>query len=649
MNTIRTFIVLPFVFLAALTTAQESSTTFIDFGDEKISKAEFARVYKKNNSGEMVTKSTVEEYLDLYINFKLKVKEAEARGLDTVSSFVKELSGYRKQLAKPYLSADGIMEELKKEAYARLQEDIKASHILIRSSYDDSPEDTLAAFQKAMKAKKILESGKDFEKTAKEYSEDPSVENNGGNLGYFTAFYMVYPFESAAYNTKKGEISEVVRTQFGYHVLKVEDRRPAVGNITVAHLLISSDKELSKTDDPEGKINEINQKIKNGAVFEDMAAEFSDDTRSASNGGQLPMFGVGRMVPEFEKVAFSLENDGDISEPFKTQYGWHIIKRINRAGIESYEKVDRELSRKIKKDSRSNLSENAVLKKIMKQYGFNETLKERNDFYKVVDPSIFEGAWNADAAEGLNKTIFVIGDKEVNQSEFATFLGATKGNQKKIDTRVFVNKKYEEFKKKELLAYKDSKLDEEYPEFKSLMEEYHDGILLFNLTDELVWSKASSDSAGLESFYSDHKENYKWGARVDATVYSLIDESMGNNVKKLIAEGKEESEIVDELNRTSQLNVQYEKKKYEKGEDEFVDKVEWKEGFSAYMPQYNRVKLVHIKEVLEPTYKTTSDARGIITSDYQEHLEESWVKELRGKYNFSVDQNVLETLKTELK
>jgi len=648
MNSIRTLIVLPFIFLATIVTAQEGNETFIDFGDEKITKAEFARIYKKNNSGEMVTKSTVEEYLELYINFKLKVKEAEEKGLDTISDFVNELAGYRKQLAQPYLSAEGVIEELKKEAYARLQEDIKASHILIRSSYDDSAEDTLKAFEKARKIRKIAVGGKDFSEVAKQYSEDPSAETNGGNLGYFTAFYMVYPFESAAYNTKKGEISKIVRSKFGYHILKVEDRRPASGNVSAAHILISSDRELSKTDDPEGKIREINKKIEEGASFEDMAAEFSDDTRSASNGGKLPMFGVGRMVPEFEEVAFSLEKDGDISEPFKTQYGWHIIKRITRAGVDTYDKVERELTQKVKKDSRSNLSENVVLEKIMKQYGFKENLKERDDFYALVDSSIFVGKWNPKSAEKLNKTLFEIGDKKVSQQDFTKYL-ADQSNQKKIDIQVFVNKRYEAFKKKELLMYKDSKLDSEFPEFKALMEEYHDGILLFNLTDDLVWSKASSDTLGLEAFYEMNKENYKWGDRVDATVYSLISEEMGNQVKKMIKDGKTESEMVEVLNRTSQLNVQYEMKKYEKGEDEFVDNVEWKEGFSNYIPNYNRFKMIHIKEVLQPTYKTTADARGIITSDYQEYLEDNWVKELRSKYKYTVNEKALEALKTELK
>ena len=409
MNKLKFLLLVVFSFtLFAVQAQSKDVTVFIDFGDEQVTKAEFKRVYQKNNSGEIISKSTVDEYLDLYINFKLKVKEAVSLGMDKDKAFIKELSGYRKQLAQPYLTADGIMEELKQEAYQRLKEDIKASHILIKLDQDASPEDTAAAYKRAVRVKKNLENGQDFELMAKQYSDDPSAKTNGGDLGYFTSFYMVYPFESAAYNTKKGEISDIVRTQFGYHVLKVTDRRPAVENIKVAHILISSDKELSKTNYPEGKIKEIYAKIEQGENFEDLAAQFSDDTRSASEGGELPMFGVGRMVPEFEQAAFSLQKEGDISEPFQTQYGWHIVKRKQFAPIGDYETIQAELTQKIKKDSRANLSQSAVIKKIKAQYGFKENLKERDDFYKVVDSTFFKGQWTADRAANLKKELFKI-------------------------------------------------------------------------------------------------------------------------------------------------------------------------------------------------------------------------------------------------
>lgn len=638
------------VFLFSIVTVQAQSkgdAVFIDFGDEKITRAEFKRVYQKNNSGEIISKSTVDEYLDLYINFKLKVKEAVSLEMDKEPAFIKELSGYRKQLAQPYLTADGIIEELKKEAFDRLQYDVKASHILIKLDQDASPEDTAAAYKRVVRVKKNLENGQDFELMAKQYSDDPSAKTNGGSLGYFTSFYMLYPFESAAYNTEAGKISKVVRTQYGYHVLKVIDKRPAVGNIKVAHILISNDKELSKTDNPEGKIKEIYAKIEKGEKFEDLAAQFSDDTRSAEEGGLLPMFGVGRMVPEFEKAAFDLKADGDISKPFATPYGWHIVKRIERAPIGSFESIESELLQKIKKDSRANLSQASIINKIKNQYGFAENLKERDDFYKLIDSSFFKGTWTAEAADGLTKELLKIGDKSLSQQDFAQYLQNNK-SKKVIDSRVLINARYNAFKRACILDYKNLKLDEEYPDFRYLMQEYHDGILLFNLTDELVWSKAVKDTTGLQAFYEKNKENFKWDKRVKAIVFSALNKKVSESVKTMLQEGKDVKEIMDEINRLSQLNLRYETKKYLKGENEIVDQVKWDKGISENVSLNGRIHFVQIEEVIEPTYKTQEDSRGLITSDYQNFLEKEWIQSLRSKNKFEVDKEILKELKIAL-
>lgn len=652
MNTIKKLFVTSFLLFSILLSAQSSdSETVIDFGKEKISKAEFKRVYEKNNNGEMVSKSTVDEYLELYINFKLKVLEAEARGLDTNAAFIKELAGYRKQLAQPYMSADEILEDLKREAYERLQIDVRASHVLISVAADASPQDTLAAYKKAQEVKKMLEKGEDFEQVAKAYSDDPSAQVNGGDLGYFTAFYMVYPFESAAYNTEEGGISEIVRSSYGYHVLKVVDKREAVGNVTVEHILISSDPELSKTADPQGKINEIYRKIKSGENFEDMAAQFSDDTRSASQGGRLPAFGVSRMVPEFEAVAYKLKKPGDISKPFKTQYGWHIIRLIDRQPIGTFEEIESELNSRVEKDSRSNLQEGAVLQKIKKDYGFSENIKELEDFYQALDNTYFEEGWDPKTLSNLDKELFTIGDKVVNQTDFTAFLTKNQHKRKAIDLTVLVNRRYNDFKNIELMAYKDSKLDEEYPEFKALMQEYHDGILLFNLTDELVWSKAVNDSAGLVDFYESHKENYKWNKRADAIVFSALNEKIAEATKALLKaqDSIDVSAVADEINKSSQLNLKYELKKYEKGDNEVIDQVEWVAGISKNIEKDGRVSFAYIKEVLQPSYKTIEDSKGIITSDYQEYLEKKWIASLKENYSYKVNQAVLKSLKNELK
>lgn len=621
--------------------------TIIEIDGESISKEEFKKVYLKNNTGEIVAKSTVDEYLELYINFKLKVKEAISLGMDKDPVFKRELRGYRSQLAQPYLSETDLMESLKKEAYYRLQEEIRASHILIKCDPKASPADTLKAYRKIMDLRKLAEK-EGFAEIAKKYSQDPSAKDNHGDLGYFTGFYMVYPFETAAYNTKVGEVSMPIRTRFGYHIIKVEDRRPSNGTMTAAHILVSNDPELTDAQDPEQRAKEIYARLKKGDFFEELAAQFSDDKRTAKTGGILPPFFVGRMVPEFENAAFALKADGDISEPVESPYGWHIIKRISKEPIGKYDEIEGQIAEKVKKDTRSNLTESAAIKKIKSTYGFKENLKERDDFYALIDSSYFTENWDTTSFKKLNKTLFEIGNKKVNQQDFARRLNRGQRSMNYIDPQVLVNDTYKEFRRKEILAYKDAQLEVEYPEFKALVQEYHDGILLFNLTDKEVWTKAMEDTTGLQSFYEANKESYRWGERANAVVFSAMNQKIIDELNKLLEEGKTEDEALEIINQSSQLNLKMERKKYERGENEFVDKVKWVEGNFETVKDNGRLVYVWIKEVLSPTYKTLSDARGIITSDYQEYLEKQWIASLRDKYNFSVNQEVVESLKQEL-
>ena len=261
----------------------------------------------------------------------------------------------------------------------------------------------------------------------------------------------------------------------------------------------------------------------------------------------------------------------------------------------------------------------------------------------------FFGTWSLAKVKGLTKELFKIGDKSVNQQEFAVYLNNTQNTKKVLDSRVLINARYQAYKKSVILDYKDSKLDEEYPEFKYLMQEYHDGILLFNLTDELVWSKAVKDSTGLSNFSKENKESYKWEERADATVFSALNKEVADEVKKMVEKGTDVKLIMQEVNASSQLNLRYETKKYLKGENEFVDQVEWEKGSSKNIAVNGRVHFVQIQNIIEPTYKTLDDSRGLITSDYQNYLEKQWIKDLKSIYQYDIDKKVLKELKEELK
>lgn len=647
-------LVLPFTLLAINTiTAQNKNkdAVLMTIGQDKVTVAEFETVYKKNNTKEATNDAkSLNDYVDLFVNFKLKVREAEELKLDTAKSFRDELAGYRKQLAQPYLTDKDVNEKLLKETYDRLQEDVHASHILVKVPEGALPKDTLEAYNKIMKIRTRILKGEGFNKVAAEkgISDDPSAKDNGGDLGYFTALQMVYPFESAAYSTKVGDVSMPVRTRFGYHIIKVSDRRKAQGEVLVAHIMVKTPPNMTKEDsiNAHSKINEIYSKLKAGAKFEELATQFSDDKTSAKKGGELMWFGTNKMPMEFEKASFALKNKNDISEPVKTKYGWHVIRLVDKRGLASFDVMKNELKDKVTKDSRSQAGRASLIAKIKAEYKFKENLAARDEFIKVIDSTVFEGTWDKAKAAALKKPMFNFNDKQYTQADFANYIASHQNKRPKIDRTVLINQLYKQFVDESAITYEESRLDQKYPEFKALMEEYHDGILLFELTDRKVWSKAVKDTAGAKEFYEKNKNNYMWEERADAVVYSCSDATVAQQVRKMLTEKKSEKDILAAINKDTQLNLQTESRLFSKGENEFVDK-SWKQGISADMNSEKDKKtvIVAVNKIVPPGPKSFQDAKGMVTADYQNYLEKEWLAELRKKYVVTIDKNVLATIK----
>lgn len=652
MNSIKGFLTVAVISAAGIAFAQDKDPVLMTIAGKNITRSEFQSIYNKNNPKNTEADSkSIDDYVQLFVNFKLKVKEAEEMGLDTTAEFRNELEGYRKQLAQPYLTDNEVNDQLLREAYERSKTDVRASHILIKLDANALPKDTLKAYNTTIALRNRILKGEDFAKVARENSQDPSAKENAGDLGYFTSMQMVYPFETAAYTTKIGEISMPVRTRFGYHLIKVVDKREAQGQIMCEHIMVKSQKGQSAADSvaAKQKIDEIYGKIKAGENFEELARQQSDDKGSAKDGGKLPLFGTGRMVMEFEKAAFGLQNNGDYTAPVKTQYGWHIIKRLDKKPIPTFEESKNELKGKVTKDSRAQKSKESLIAKIKKENNFKENLKARDEFNTLIDSSYFEGTWSKDKASKLNKELFSIADKKYTQLDFANYLENHQTKRPKIDAGVLVKTTYEQFVNDNCIAYQETVLDKKFPDFKALMQEYRDGILLFDLTDKKVWGKAVKDTAGIEDFYQKNKNNYMWEERVEATIYTCANTAIADQTRKLIKK-QEKSNISNDslmniVNKDSQLNLKIENGKFLKNENDMVDKVKWQVGISENMTKNNQVIFVKINKVLPPDVKKLSEARGLVTSDYQNYLEKEWIESLRKKYTVNIDRSVLSTVK----
>ena len=633
----------------------QTDAIIMEIDGKPVTKSEFLQIYLKNNNDPKYDKETMDEYMELFRKFKLKVAEAEALGYDTVPRLKKELEGYRKQLATPYLTDSSMNQIMVKESYDRVSEEIRASHILLRLNPDVIPKDTLLAYNRLIKMRKEIMDGKDFEMVAKgkSGSEDPSVKDNGGDLGYFTAFQMVTPFEDAAYTTPIGEVSMPIRTKFGYHIIQVVDKRPARGTITAAHIMVtkgdnSGAEEEGSSASAKKKIDEIYMRLKNGEDFEGLAKQFSDDPSTNSKGGVLPTFGSGtttRMVTNFEDAAFSIQEDGGICEPIQTQYGWHIIKRLNLVPLASFDKMKKELENRVSRDDRAKRTQDSFVKKLKQDYSYKAKSVRRVNYLKnVIDSTYFAGEFKADQVK-KNKLLYKIDGQKIRQSEFAGFLAKTYRTQPQQSVETLVDNQYKEFEKSQILGYEESKLEMKYPAFKSLMQEYHDGILLYEVMSDKVWNKGMKDTTGLKTFFENNREDYMWGARYDAMVYECLNMDVAKQVSDMTKNDTITSKhVIDKINAESQLNLSVKTNKFEVDKTPFLTNANLKKGINPVYSFEEKYYVVKVENILPAGMKELNETRGAVTSDYQNYLEKEWLMEIEKKHPVIIYTEVLYNL-----
>lgn len=628
--------------------AQKGGPAIFTVAGDTVWGEEFERVFSKNNKTPDVkpTLAELNEYRNLYVRFKLKVMEAYALGMDKDEKFKEELAGYRKQLAQPYLTDKTITSRLIEEAYDRMKYEVEASNLMIHLSPAASPADTLEAFNRINNWRELIKSGKmTFEQITRDSSTDDHGRKHEGRLGYFTAFGMIYPFENQAYNTKVNDISEPFRTQYGYHIVKVTDKRPARGDLKVAHILIrvNNDSEYEKN---KPRIDAIYERLKKGESFEKLVADFSEDFGTRESGGELNWIkSVGGSVPkDFKEAAYKLK-DGEFSEPVKTELGWHIIKRIKQKDLPKFDEVKETIKFKIGRDSRSELNKDAVLKRVKEEnnYVFNEA--NWNQFLSTITDTSFLYNWQPGENQKTNTAIFTIDNNPYTFAEFSQYIKAADARKETQTAKAFAEEGLNFFIENKNLEYEESILETKYVDFKYLMQEYRDGILLFDLTNKMVWNKASEDTAGLRKYYEEHKQNYMWKNRAVTKSYICSSKKSAKMVKQLLKKDSSDGVILATVNKQDALGVNIVSKVYEEGEDAKIDKLDWSKSLHKMKDKStNNVVYVKILETLPPEQKLLNETLGPVTSDYQSFLEDKWILELKEKYPVVEFEGALEQL-----
>ena len=595
----------------------------MEIDGKPVYQSEFIRLFTKNNSLKVAgQKPSITSDLELFVDYKLKVLEAKKLKLDTLPSYLKEVDKYRTQLMEPYLTDNSYIDSLVQQAYDRSLKEIKASHILIKSS--NKSKDTLQAFTKISQLRKALLAGADFSKLAQQQSEDPSAKKNRGDLGYFSVFRMVHPFEDAAYQTPLGEISKIFRTRFGYHIMKVEDIRDSMGEIEVAHIMIND-----TTSNGKSTIDKVYRQIQNGEAFEELSKKFSDDRRSANRGGRLQRFTMGALPPPFGEISFSLSEEKKYSQPFRTAFGWHVVKFIKHYPIKSFEEVEKELFDKVKKDSRSKSLANPVAERLKKEYNLQTNLQAK-EALKV--PEQF----------GLSKTsntwLLVVEKDTLTQNDLRIF-----AKSKNATSPMSV---YEAFVDDQVLNYYKRNLETTNEEYRNLFQEYKNGLLLFDLMDLKVWDAAQKDSLGLESFYASNIENYKTKAIANALVLTTKNSKEVAGLQTLL----ENSSNVDSLKTLLEgyKDVLVKAGDLEKESTIFPQKTDFSNDNPQVYHEKDNYVLVKILGQKEAMIQPIGEIKGKVISDYQNQIQEDWLRSLRAEHSLKINKRRLRKIKKQL-
>lgn len=623
--------------------AQDKDEVLLKVDGAPIMTSEFLRVYNKNlDLVKDESQKDIDGYLKLFTEYQLKLKEAKRLKLDKDKKYQSEFLKYKRQLTKNYLSDNKVTDVLVSEAYERSKFDINGSHILVL--LDQESKDTTNAYNKVLALKtRVLKEG--FDAVKADVHDDSTIFLE--DLGYFSAFKMVYDFETAAYNTPVGQISIPFRTQFGYHVVKVNEKRISRGTMTAAHIMIGLTQKDSLLD-PEQRINDIYKKLNQGEKFESLAKQFSDDKSSANKGGQLAPFKSGQLSSaKFEDEVFALQNNGDVSIPFKTEYGWHIVKRIDIKPIKDFEDLKSSLEASVKRDSRSKLINTAMVKDLKSRYQITYNPEAKVYFESIINTDFFSRLWNLPEEFEKDKTVFSINGRTFEYSEFGRHLMSAQRNyaKKKMSHSNVIEKEMDKFFEKSIFQYREDNLELENKDFANILKEYRDGLLLFDLMEKEVWNKASKDTVGLEVYYNKNTTKYQWNTRVEVVIVSSADKASIGKALKMMKSSKAEEAINGALNTDAKQNIIFTNGIFNTDDIKLPLNFEVKEGVSRVYQHNDAFHVIDVKAVLPAGNKTLDEAKGNVINDYQTELETKWIDELYERFKVEVDEKALKAVK----
>ncbi len=521
--------------------AQNDDPVLMTVGNEKVTKSEFIKAYQKNSMLSESSEQELRDYLKLYSEYRMKVHEAKLLKLDTAQVFQNEWASYKSQYAQQYLIDTEVSEQLLEETYDRARYHVRASHILIRVTPDASPKDTLAAYHKTMKIRNEIMDGLDFNEAAALYSEDESardyvnpqngrkMKGNRGELGYFSVLEMIYPFESAAYNTRVGEVSMPVRTQFGYHLVYVQDKIPAIAKIFVSQIFIADTSALSKIVDHSAvmsKYQEIKGKFNNGTPFEELAAQYSDDLATKNNGGRMEPCAPNRRPGNFLYAAINVKKN-QISEPVPSAIGWHILRLDSVVYTSVNDEFKYMLKNKLSRDTRSQKSKASLVEKLKKEYNYNENGKKAAmKFFKKNLPENYLQIKNLkiESLPGIEKLkpMCTYADQALSAADFGKYISRFQGKQINGDKVNFLEDIFPGFVGENILRYESTQLMTKYPEYRDVVNEVYDGLMIYEVNSLKIWNAAIKDTVGAEKFYESIKTQFPSGDTLNP--YKSFDE-----------------------------------------------------------------------------------------------------------------------------